>query len=143
MMTGRPPSGHRSVPHTADVRIEAWAPSREECVAEAIMGMVQMFTDRSGVPPTGSAEFRVDAGSDRDMLVAALDEVIFRMDTDGRLPTDASVIALDDGGLQVRTRVAPTNLLRLIGAVPKAVSWHDLVFAADENGWSCGVTLDV
>lgn len=142
-MTDRPPSGHRSVPHTADVRIEAWALSREQCVAEAIMAMVQMFTDASGVSSTGSAQFRVEPGSDKDMLVAALDEVIFRMDTEGRLPMDASVTVLDDGGLEVWTRVTETNLLRLIGAVPKAVSWHDLRFGADENGWSCGVTLDV
>ena len=27
--------GHRAVPHTADLAVEAWADSREECLAEA------------------------------------------------------------------------------------------------------------
>ena len=39
-MSGR---GHRTVPHTADLRVEAWAPTREECLAEAVRGLVDSF----------------------------------------------------------------------------------------------------
>ena len=31
------------MPHTADARIEAWAPTREQCVAEAITALVAGF----------------------------------------------------------------------------------------------------
>ncbi|SCE66445.1 Archease protein family (MTH1598/TM1083) [Micromonospora haikouensis] len=40
--------GRRSVAHTADVRIEAWAPDREGCVAEAVAAMVETFADTTG-----------------------------------------------------------------------------------------------
>lgn len=42
---GHSPHGHRSVPHTGDLRVEAWAPTREECIAEAVRGMVASFAD--------------------------------------------------------------------------------------------------
>jgi SHS2 domain-containing protein len=138
-----PEAGHRSVPHTADMRLEAWAPTRERCITEAIMAMVHSFAEPAGAPKPAVAEFRVESGPDDDMLVAALDEVIYRMDTEGELPVDAQVIPAGDGGLLVRARMAATSRFRLIGAVPKAVSWHDLRFERGEAGWSCVVTLDV
>jgi SHS2 domain-containing protein len=36
-------SGHRSVPHTADLRIEAWAPTRDGCIRQAVLGTVASF----------------------------------------------------------------------------------------------------
>jgi len=45
---GRPGCGHRSVPHTADLRIEAWGPTREDSIAEAVRGLVESFADISG-----------------------------------------------------------------------------------------------
>lgn len=38
-------SGHRSVPHTADLRIEAWAPTRDGCIRQAVLGTVESFLD--------------------------------------------------------------------------------------------------
>ncbi len=35
--------GHRTVPHTADLRIEAWAPTRDGCIRQAVLGTVESF----------------------------------------------------------------------------------------------------
>jgi SHS2 domain-containing protein len=141
-MEQRSPQGHRCVPHTADVRIEAWAPSRERCLAEAVRALVDTFADIEGAPPTGTAEFRVETGGDEEALVAVLDEVIYRLDTEGELPLDSEVWTVD-GGLAVRWRTTTTDAVELVGAVPKAVSLNELRFAPDDAGWSCAVTLDV
>jgi SHS2 domain-containing protein len=37
----------------------------------------------------------------------------------------------------------PTREACLPGAVPKAVTLHELRFARSEAGWSCAVTIDV
>lgn len=134
--------GHRCVPHTADVRIEAWAPSRERCVAEAIAAMVDGFADVPDASPVAEVEVRIEPRADEDLLIAVLDEVIYRMDTEGQLPVDADVTAVD-GGLDVRMRMTDTDRVELVGAVPKAVSLHELRFESTGAGWSCTVTLDV
>ena len=131
------------MPHTADVRIEAWAPDREGCVAEAVAAMLDGFVDIAGADGTAETEFAVPPGDDADMLVAVLDEVIFRLETAGVLPLTTDVRSADGGGLLVRWWTVDADTVELVGAVPKAVSLHELCFGPDREGWSCAVTLDV
>jgi SHS2 domain-containing protein len=136
------PAGHRSVPHTADARVEAWAPTRERCVAEAVAALVDAFADVSKARPAAAEQFRVPAGPDEDMLVTVLDRVVYLIDTTGQVPVSADVRAAD-GGLDVRLGMADPQAVEVTGAAPKAVSLHELRFAAGEAGWSCAVTVDV
>ncbi|MGK5740489.1 archease [Micromonospora sp. URMC 103] len=135
--------GHRCVPHTADVRIEAWAPTREACVAEAVTALVETFTDPAGALPGPEREFHAPAAADADLLVTVLDEVVFRMDAADELPLTTEVTDDGAGGLLVRWRVTATDAVELVGAVPKAISLHELRFGRDGDRWSCAVTLDV
>ncbi|MEU4822889.1 archease [Actinomadura sp. NPDC023710] len=136
-------SGHRDVPHAADLRIEAWAPTRERCVAEAVAGLVESFADVSGVRPSGGIRVDVPPGPDADLLVAVLDEVVYRLDVDGVLVLDAEITGAPDGGLTVRLATGDAAEAVGTGAVPKAVSLHELRFGRDARGWSCAVTIDV
>ncbi|QFG20108.1 archease [Actinomadura sp. WMMB 499] len=137
--------GHRGVPHTADLRIEAWAPSREACVAEAVAGLVEGFADVSGVRRLRTVELDVPPGPDEDLLVSALDEVIFRLEVEGEIVLDAGFAPAVGGGLTARLTVGDVVEATAVGAVPKAVSLHGLRFgvAPDGGGWSCAVTIDV
>lgn len=141
-MGERPAVGHRSVPHTADARIEAWAPSREQCVAEAIAAVVEGFAAVPEDVAASPVEFTIEPGADDDMLVSVLDEVIYRLDTAGQVPVHGEVDAID-GGLRVRLDMIDTDRIEVVGAVPKAVALHELRFGREANGWSCAVTLDV
>ncbi|GGU49041.1 hypothetical protein GCM10010274_41920 [Streptomyces lavendofoliae] len=135
-------SGHRTVPHTADVRVEAWGGSREQCLVEAVLGMVECFADLSGQRATAVRQVQVTECSDDDLLAALLDEVVFRLEVDGDVPVDVEVETVE-GGLDVRMAVTDVASVPITGAVPKAVSWHELRLAPDPYGWSCAVTVDV
>jgi SHS2 domain-containing protein len=134
--------GYRTSPHTADIQLEAWAPTREECIAEAVTALVASFADLTGSEPTGTAEALIDPGTDEDMLVDVLDEVIFRMETAGQLPLSTDVESLTSG-LRVRFRMTDIGQVAPVGATPKAVSLHDLRMAAEGGQWSCQATVDV
>jgi SHS2 domain-containing protein len=134
--------GHRNVPHTADTRIEAWAPTREACLAEAVAGLVASFADTEGAHPTRTVTADLTVDSDPDVLVAVLDEVIYVLDTQGSVPLDVEV-APRTGGIGLRLHLAPAHEVDIIGAVPKAVTLHDLRFDRSDAGWSCSVTIDV
>lgn len=136
-------SGHRGVPHPADLRIEAWGPTRERCVAEAVAGLVESFADVSGVRPSGGVRVDVPPGPDADLLVAVLDEVIYRLEVDGAVVLDAALAGAPDGGFTARLATGDAAEAVGTGAVPKAVSLHDLRFGRDARGWSCAVTIDV
>jgi SHS2 domain-containing protein len=136
--------GHRTVPHTADLRIEAWGPAREDCLAEAVRGLVASFAAVGSLRASDSLALHLTAGSDEDLLVAVLDEVIYRLDTDGRVPVGVDVRRAPEGGVLACFAVAPVAEAQIIGAAPKAVSLHELRCGPDAAGrWSCSVTVDV
>lgn len=135
-------AGHRTVPHTADLRIEAWAPTAEQCVAEAVQAMVRSFADLTPTSPTVHREFVVRAGAMEERLVTVLDEVIYRMDSADEIPW-AVAVRWEGSDLRVALAMADVSQATVIGAVPKAVSLHRLSFGRDDAGWHCAVTLDV
>jgi SHS2 domain-containing protein len=124
------------------VRIEAWGATREESVAEAVSAMVEGFADTSGRPATVRREGHVTGGSDEEILVGLLDEVIYRLDTAGELPV-ATEVWPAAGGVRVRFAMAGVESVAAVGAIPKAVSLHDLTVRQGPDGWMCSVTVDV
>lgn len=134
--------GYRSVPHTADIRIEAWADTRERCLAEAVRALVAGFADVTGCPQTSQIEALIDPGTDADQLLDLLDEVIYRLETEGQIPLSAEVMSLE-AGLRVRFTMTDVRHAVPIGAAPKAVSLHDLHLAADDEQWTAAATVDV
>ncbi|UNZ21464.1 archease [Streptomyces sp. 891-h] len=146
--------GHRTVPHTADARIEAWGTSREECLAEAVLGMVECFADLSGAEPGPVRQVRVTGRRDEDLLAALLEEVVFRLEVHGEVPVRveaaspesaaaSSATASTDEVLDVRMAVTDLGSVPVTGAPPKGVSWNELSVAQVSEGWSCAVTVDV
>ena len=60
------------MPHTADLRIEAWARTRDGCIRQAVLGTVESFLDTSGVRPQRIRR-RLTGDPDDDLLVAVLE----------------------------------------------------------------------
>jgi SHS2 domain-containing protein len=135
-------SGHRSLPHTADVRIEAWGRNREECLIEVLCGLVESFADVSGVRARTVEYVQLPAGTDEDLLLGLLGEVIARLDVEGRVPVDAEAEVID-GEVGVRLAMADLDDVPIVAAPPKAVPLHQLHFAPGPAGWSCHVIVDV
>ena len=141
---GRRGCGYRSVPHTADLRIVAWGPNREDCIAEAVRGVVESFADVSGAGYQHAIERHLTADSDADLLAAAVEEVIFGLDAGGEIPVAVEVGRAADGGIDLVLRAVDASSVKIIGAAPKAASLSGLACAPDAAGrWSCAVTVDV
>jgi len=137
-------AGHRTVPHTADLRIEAWAATREECLAEAVRGLVDSFAAVADRQPYRRESRVMSARSDEDLLAALVDEVIYRLDADGEVPVSVAVRAARGGGVTVSLALVPVAAAEITGAVPKGASLSELRCAPDAAGWwSCAVTVDV
>jgi protein archease len=135
-------SGYCSVPHTADLRIEAWAPTRNGCIRQAVLGTVDSFLDTSSARPNHTLMRRLTADHDDDLLAAVLDEVIYLLDTEGQAPVDVEVSGTD-GDVEVTFAMVDAGTLPQVGAIPKAVSLNELRLAREQASWRCAVTLDV
>jgi SHS2 domain-containing protein len=138
-----PAAGYRLLPHTADVVVEAWAPAREGCLAEAVRGLVGVFAGIAGVEAVRSVAFTLLPASDEELLVRLLEEAIYLVEVDGVVPVDVEVEPDPDGGLRGRFEVARLTPAMVIGPAPKAIAWYELEFARQRTGWICRVTVDV
>ncbi|MET8989586.1 archease [Nonomuraea wenchangensis] len=135
-------AGHRPLPHTADTRIQAWAPTVGECIAQAVLGMAESFLDLDGAAVIGERDLDVEPGEPQDQLVAVLDEVIYLMDTTGQIPIRAEA-EHGQHGLRLHLAMADVTAVSQTGAVPKAVALHQLTFEHHADRWTCTATLDV
>jgi SHS2 domain-containing protein len=138
--------GYRTVPHTADLRIEAWAGSRADCIAAALRGLVSSFADVGSAAPVRLVELRVPAESPADALAAAGDEIIYLLDTEAEIPVSVQVREPPPGTthLIVTLELASARGAEFTAAIPKAISLHGLACEPDSAGrWSAAMTVDV
>ena len=142
MTTTAPGRGHEIHGHTADEILAAWGPTRETCLEEVALALVETVAT---VGDVGWAwHHRIElSGDDADILVALLEEVIYHLDVDDAVPVRVHVVPR---GIGVVAHMWLTDIHRtsVRGAAPKGVSYTQLTFREFEDGqWRCTVTVDV
>ncbi|HSJ45399.1 MAG TPA: archease [Euzebyales bacterium] len=131
------------MPHTADVIVEAWGPTRDACLRHAVLGLVATFADVGDVTASASVPRSFPADSGENLLVALLEEVLYLLDAEDRVPVDVAVTAAADGGLHGEFHVASAAAVDQRGAVPKAITHHGMELRRNAGAWRCRVTVDV
>jgi SHS2 domain-containing protein len=127
----------------ADIVLEAWGPDRCACFAAAVRGLVAAFADPGDAEPDRTIAVCLAPASDEDLLVRLLEEVIFLVDAEGRVPVAARIVAVD-GGLQGEFDTVGVDRVEEVGALPKGVSRTDVEMRPRAgDGWHCRVLVDV
>jgi SHS2 domain-containing protein len=135
-------NGKVSRGHRTQVAVEAWADSREECLAEAVHALVESFADFGEVVPDDSVAFAVVDECDEELLLSVLDEAIYQVRAYGRVTVDVSVDERTGATRgQVEVRLATISLERVdqVGTVPEAVSVNGLRFGQEAGMWRAHV----
>jgi len=139
-----PVYGHAARPHTADVVVEAWAPTRTACLEELVRGVVETFAQVDAAVSTRDVPLEVNAQVDEDLVVALLEDVLYLLDADGLVVADVELEEDEiDGSIEGVFRVVPVDRVVATGAAPKGVSRSDLSFHCEDSAWSARVMLDV
>lgn len=137
-----PARGHRLLPHTADVIVEAWGPDDVACAEEAARGLVELCV--SGEPDPGAGNWKATIGTPPpDRVRAVLDEVIFALDTSELAPVAVHLEPGRDSGVELRLGLAPRDAVRLTGAAPKAIVMLDPESSAGDRSVRCRFIVDV
>ncbi|MFD2416800.1 archease [Amycolatopsis pigmentata] len=134
--------GRRAPVHRADLRIEAWGPTREACFAEAVRALVDSFVRRTLPVPASTVSYEVIGAGDAALLVSVLGEVITRIRRRNEVPVVTEVTATP-GGVLLRCEVLDTGAVLSSGVLPKGISRPRARIGPTENGWFCSVRVDV
>lgn len=120
-------------------------PTIEACFARAAAGM---FACSIGAPPRAaplaSVDVDVAAGTSEELMVAWLEELLYRSEVDGLAPHEFVVDSMTKTRLRGRARGARFGSgARTIGHGVKAVTRHGLEVRPTGNGWRARLIFDV
>jgi SHS2 domain-containing protein len=136
--------GVQAKEHTADSRIEVEAASLGECLARAAAGMFsQVWALPKGPLPERKTAIELSAESPDDLLVAWLQELLYRSEVEGvffyRFDVEAS-----DGRLRATATGVPlTDEVEEVGPLVKAVTRHGLHVGEAGGRWRAKVVFDI
>jgi SHS2 domain-containing protein len=144
--TDRTRRGHRTLPHTADVRLAAWGPDRAVCFEEAVAALLELCVETDPTAPARRGE-PIELGADEPdrQLVHLLDHVLFVLDTVvDEVPVGAAVEVTHDGAVRATLVLVSRERVQLVGSVPKAIARSGLAVAVDDEGSvRCQLLVDV
>ena len=132
----------RELPHTADIKIEARAPTKETLFSEACNALMQIMygEDRRS---RDTIELDVDADDTEAQLADFLSEVLFRSEVDGLVFSDAEV-HIDGSRLHAVMHGEPFDRNRHAGGTEvKGISYSGMSITRDTNGYMLEILFDV
>lgn len=137
--------GFELLDHTADVAVEARAPTCEEVFAAVADGLASAQCD--AIPDEGE-RFRIDvtAESLEALLFDYLDELIYQRDVRNVLPVENDVQRVHEdgtGGWTLSGSARGVPLDRVEAREVKAVTYSEMRIEKREEGWYAYVVLDV
>ncbi len=138
----------RSLDHTADLRLEIEAASRDELFAEAAMAFTECLTDPAAVEARVSRAFLLAAADPGTLMVDWLTELVVAFEVDGFLVARSRVaVAERAAGLTLTAEAwgeARDDVRHPIKTLVKGVTYNELeVGPAGAAGWRARITLDL
>ena len=129
--------------HTADVGIIAYGASLNQAFANAARGLFSLITDLDDVEEALSRDIEVTAPDQESLLVAWLNELIYRFDVENILLNRFDVTQLDSTRLKARTYGEKVDSSRhKLKTGVKATTYH-MLKVEKTNGYQVQVLFDI
>lgn len=138
----QPPAGHRLLPHTADVIVEAWGRDDLACAEQAARALIDVCVSGAPDPAAGMwvSTFTV---APRELVRKVLEEVVFALDTSELTPVSANLDRAAESAVTLRLGLARPESVRVTGAAPKAIVMMPADPAGPEAPSRCRFIVDV
>lgn len=135
---------YKIIEHTADIGIEATAPSLETAFAEAARGMFSIITGSSAFKPIVHHQIDIENPGDNEiLLVDWLSELLYIFDVENLVLSDFDIV-ITDKRLTATAHGEPFNRKRHgTGTEIKAVTYHMLKITTHKNGVTIKVLFDI
>ena len=135
---------YRYLPHTADIRVAIDSPTLGELFGEAVVLARHLFVGDSDVEPDEHQPLTLAASDVEELLLAFLQELLYRYVTDGFVPTTVSIKGVTPTALTAQLAGERLDPARHIPEPEvKAVTRHGLVVRQTHDGWYAEVLFDV
>ena len=130
--------------HTADLRVVGHGQDLAEALAWTATGMFSYIADLEAVERRETLRVSVSSTDQEALVVDWLNELLFRFEAEGFLPTEFHVSLAESGtALKAKCKGEPADWERhRIRAAVKAATYHRLQVSHDGE-WHVQVVLDI
>ncbi len=137
-------AGFESFEVTADAGITARGDTLESLFANAARGMFALMVEPGTVAPAHAVPVEVHGEDVPSLLVAWLNELLFRCDAMEWAPADARVLSVQGGRVRGELIGEPADYDRhRFKGVVKAATYHLLECRQEGDLWRASVVVDV
>lgn len=129
---------------SGDAGVRAWGSTLDEVFVSAAEGMYSLITDIEGVRGERREDISIKSRSSEGLLVAWLNELIFRFDTYGFIARKMDIESLNDSEITASVwgeEFDPERHER--GLLVKAATYHNLKFEKKDGLWQVEVIFDI
>jgi SHS2 domain-containing protein len=141
-VTRRP--GFRLLAHTADIGLEATAPSRGGLFVAAAEGFKALVYGDSPATVVSRHPVRLAAGDGAELLVAWLNEILFLCEVERLVPASFEIVEFTAQTLNAVVGGEPFDPARhVVERTAKAVTYHQAVAEERQSGWYARVYIDL
>jgi len=130
--------------HTADIGIIAYGRELAEAFSNAAYAMFDILTDADKIQEAESFEIQVSAINIEELLIAWLDELLYRYESDRVLIRRSVIKSIDNKSLNAVVFGEKVNAARHdIKTEIKNVTYHQMRVDRTDDGWKVQVIFDV
>jgi SHS2 domain-containing protein len=135
---------YRYLPHTADIRVAIDSPTLGDLLREALVVSRHLFVGDSKVAAREYHRLTLDAKDAEELVLAFLQELLYRYTTDGFVPATLTVDRVTPTALRSHLAGERLDPARHVAEPEvKAVTRHGLVVRHTDDGWRAEVLFDV
>lgn len=137
-------SGFESFATTADVGIVAWGHTLEELFGNAARGMFFLMIEPGTARPTRALPVDADGADLPSLLVAWLNELLYRCEVEELVPADVRVAAVTNERVWGELVGEPIDRERhRFNVIVKAATYHLVECQREGDRWQAMVVFDV
>ena len=136
--------GYEQLDISGDAGVRATGGSLEELFESAALGMYSLVTDLEGLREKTTITVEAESDSPEGLLVSFLNELIFRLDTDGFVGKKVRMLRMGEEKLKAEITGEEFDPERHeAGLLLKAATYHGLKVEERDGRWSAEVIFDI
>ena len=133
------------IEHTADAGMRVWGEDLSTLFTHAAQGLFEMIAVIESIDETSAINIQIESESVEMLLVAWLDEIIFRHETDEMFFKRAEICSISSTELVAKVYGEPSDFSKhIVYTEIKAVTYHQLYVEQKSNKtWEAQVIFDL
>jgi SHS2 domain-containing protein len=134
---------YKFLPHTADIKFQAWGKTIEEAFENSANALFSTLTEKK-IKPKKTITVRADGNDLEGLMYNFLEEFLFLLDSEEFIPSKVQEVKLDKEKFTIVAKVSGDSVDKKyeINHI-KAITYSEMEIKHLPNRWICQVVLDV